>query len=177
MSLPRARDPHDGVDRLPQPFRMLDKILADIIDTSLTISSRRQDTRQHFADCQFPTVHRPYVRLAASSMHRDHSACWCRCRWTQHNPTVRLMAPQPAYTQLQVGCAEPQRHQCRPRPPSSPLATQQPSGIASKSRPSHFGATALLLLQGASLCPAVQGSSASQQRPVDQLCLHQQVQQ
>ncbi|KAL6754714.1 hypothetical protein V8C86DRAFT_312390 [Haematococcus lacustris] len=64
--LPKLWDPVKAVDRLPQPFRMIDKILAEIIETSLTICLAKDKQKHVKRLTHIDTVFSPHAMLVAS---------------------------------------------------------------------------------------------------------------
>lgn len=54
--LPKAVDPHRRRDRLPQPYRMLDKLVGELIEASLKDIDRREEDRAFRAQWEYDTV-------------------------------------------------------------------------------------------------------------------------
>ena len=54
VMLPQLKNP--GMDPLPQPYRMLDKILAGIIENGLRIADLREKERELASSCRAAQV-------------------------------------------------------------------------------------------------------------------------
>lgn len=54
--LPKVVDPHRQHDQLPQPFRMLDKLVGELIESSLKEIDRREEERASRAQWEYDTV-------------------------------------------------------------------------------------------------------------------------
>lgn len=62
--LPPIWDPAKAVDRLPQPFRMIDKIVAEVVEKALDICLAKEKHKRVVKDTHIEIVR----RLAASAL-------------------------------------------------------------------------------------------------------------
>eukprot|EP00959_Pyramimonas_sp_CCMP1952_P276191 5773302-Pyramimonas_sp.AAC.2 len=77
-------DPHSRLDKLPQPYRRVEKIVAEIIHTTLVEIGERERIRAELAAKQKPTVwtaiqftrNAHYIHLLGSSLERCLTEMW-----------------------------------------------------------------------------------------------------